>query len=114
MASPQRSVIWAGLLVALLGILPLGGLAYGSLTGDPASEVIPALADAGVVGTVEVPPPPVGSIDPAISRVLYAAGSATAGGEADFSELPPQVVRVLAYYEVPLLIPVGPDGAEAP
>lgn len=113
MASSQRSVLWAGLLVALLGILPLGGLAYGALVADAAPEPI-AVDDAGGAAVVEVPPPPVGSIDPAISRVLYAAGSATAGGEADFSELPPPVVRVLAYYEVPLLVPVVPDGGEAP
>lgn len=102
MASSDPAPTLAGLIVALIGLVPVVWLAMQAT--EPAESNPPAQV-APVV--VEVDPPVPADLDPAVSRVLYSSGNATAMGEADLSELPAEVVRVLVYYDVALAVPEG-------
>jgi hypothetical protein len=57
---------------------------------------------------LEVAPPSIAGIDPAVQRVLYASGKAEAMADVDMSQLPPEVARILAYYGATLAIPTDP------
>lgn len=100
MASAERSSIGAGLIVALIGLVPVVWLAM--QTTEAAPNLASTQADSVVV---EVAPPEPTDLDPAVARVLYSSGNALALGEADLVELPEEVVRVLVYYDVALAIP---------
>jgi hypothetical protein len=104
----------AGVLVALCGVVPLGWFAVRSIGESGPEPVAATVAVEDVEPTpVEVTPPAVGEIDDAVSRVLYASGNAEAVGERA-TELPPEVVRVLVYYDVTLAVPVAPAPEAAP
>ena len=109
-AKAQGPQVSAGLVVALLGLLPLAWL---FLREVPSADQPPPtpIEIADLPRTpVEVEPPAVEGLDPAVSRVLYSAGNAGAVGEADAPDLPEEVVRVLVYYDVTLMVPI--DGGE--
>lgn len=101
----DRSAVWAGLLVALLGLVPLAWLASRPDAAEPSPEPTPVRA---VLDPAPGPAAPsIQAVDPAVSAVLDAAGSITVLGPSDVAGVPPEIVRVLSSFEVPLLVPVG-------
>jgi hypothetical protein len=96
-----------GLLVAIIGAIPAGWLYLQTQQAGQPKEPTTTLAIAELPRTtVAVTVPDVPGLDPSVSRVLYSHGDTSAVGETDLSELSPEVVRVLAYYEVALAVPV--------
>lgn len=114
MADQKQNAAAAGVIVALLGLLPLGWFFTRPTEDEQPPPAPTTVAEEELKRVpVEVAPPSVTDIDPVISRVLYAEGNADAIGESDSSGLPPEVVRVLVYYDVTLVVPVGPSDQEA-
>jgi hypothetical protein len=114
MSGSGKSVA-AGITVALLAALPvirsMGGKADESerttTTTDRSTDTSPPTT------LVVVKPPEVAGVDEVIARVLYSSGAAEALTAGEVDELPPEVVRVLAYYGVTLTI-ATPQQVEAP
>ena len=109
MASSQPSSAATGVVVALLGVVPLGWFfVRSSMESEP--EIAPTTTTIAIEdldrAPVEVEPPAPAALAESISRVLYAEGNAEAVGDQDSSELSPEVVRVLVYYDVALAVPV--------
>jgi hypothetical protein len=59
---------------------------------------------------VEVPPPTLGGVDPAVQRVLYSTGRAEAFRADELTQLPPEVARVLVFYGATITVPIGAGG----
>lgn len=108
MAGSSSTSLIAGITVALFGLVPLGLLMLES--GEPEQPVAP-LVTTSVVETVttqvEVDPPTVEGLDPRLSRVLYANGSADGVEAGSTDELPDSIVKVLGYYGVTLTVDVS-------
>ncbi len=109
MADLRHASTVAALAVALLGAVPAGWIFLRAQSGTDteATDVTVVPLDQQPRTTLEVAPPEVPGLDPAVSAVLYASGNASASGETDLSGLSPEVVRVLSYYDVVLSVPVG-------
>jgi hypothetical protein len=96
-----------GALVLAAGIVALGSAVSGQQdqadpeTSPPVTEVI----------QMELPPPVVEGVDSAIQRVLYASGKAEAFSPNQVSDIPVSVARVLAYYDVTLMVPTVEGGS---
>jgi hypothetical protein len=73
---------------------------------EPTSASIPDNA------IVEVVPPSIEGVDPAVQRVLYASGKAEVLRADQLSDLPPEVARVLVYFGATLAIPTAPAGGQ--
>lgn len=108
MAESSTASLITGLTVAALGLLPLGALLTGSL--QPEQEEIPVVTTMvaePVTTQVEVDPPEVDGLDPRLTRVLYANGSADGVEAGSTDELPEPIVKVLGYYGVTLTVAVS-------
>lgn len=101
-ASNSASII-AGLLVAALGLVPLL-----LIVRDPGTEAAApstsTTAPEPEVTLVEIDPPQIGDLDPRLGRVLYGYGAASGVAPGASQELPDEIVRVLAYYDVTLSV----------
>ncbi|MGB7860561.1 MAG: hypothetical protein WBM90_08700 [Acidimicrobiia bacterium] len=107
MRGPHSASLAAGLIVAILGIVPAAVWAVGSQIGTPAPTTTTTI---GRVSTlVEVAPPAIEEVDARLSRVLYAYGAAEAVEPGSSKYLPDEIIRVLAYYDVTLSVEQG-DG----
>jgi hypothetical protein len=73
---------------------------------EPTSASIPDNA------IVEVVPPSIEGVDPAVQLVLHASGKAEVLRADQLSDLPPEVARVLVYYGATLAIPTAPPGGQ--
>lgn len=105
--SPQTL---SGLFVLLAGLAVVYVIAVGPGATEAPSEVTStSLAGAPVL---EVAPPNLEGVDPAIQRVLYASGKAEALRVDQISELPPEVARVLASFGVTLAVPETSAGGQ--
>lgn len=93
----------AGLLVAALGLVPLLLIGGGS-EPEAAAPSTTTTQPEPVVTEVAVDPPPIGDLDPRVSRVLYAYDAATGVAPGSADELPDEIVKVLAYYDVTLSV----------
>lgn len=108
MAQPSTASLITGLTVAAFGLLPLGVLLAGSMQPDQAEiPVVTTTVVEPVTTLVEVDPPEVEGLDPRLSRVLYANGSADGVEAGSTDELPESIVKVLGYYGVTLTVDVS-------
>ena len=108
MASSSSTSLIAGLTVALFGLVPLGMLLIESQ--EPAQPEVPVATTAvveSVTTQIEVEPPTVDGLDPRLTRVLYANGSADGVEAGSTDELPDSIVKVLGYYNVTLTVDVS-------
>lgn len=108
MADSSSTSLITGLTVALFGLLPLGVVLTGSL--QPEQQEVPAVTTTvvePVTTQVEVDPPDVEGLDPRLTRVLYANGSADGVEVGSTDELPEPIVKVLGYYGVTLTVDVS-------
>jgi hypothetical protein len=114
MSGSGKSVA-AGVIVTVLAAIPIvrsmGGKAdepdQPTTTASLSVETLPPTT------VISVTPPEVVGVDDVIAKVLYSSGAAEALTPNDVDELPPEVVRVLAYYGVTLTI-ATPQVGEAP
>lgn len=104
MATSASTSVIAGLTVALFGLVPLGLLLIES--EGPTQPEVQAVAET-VTTQIEVDPPTVEGLDPRLSRVLYANGSADGVEAGSTDELPDSIVKVLGYYGVTLTVDVS-------
>lgn len=103
----ERPAVWAGLLVAFLGLLPL----VRSSDPEPQTDVpVPIVIPDPTTPTA----PSIVAVDPSVSKILDAAGSVTVVGESDLPGVAPEIVRVLMSFDVPLLVPVETQIEAAP
>lgn len=109
MADLRHASTVAAVAVATLGAIPAGFIFLRTRGAGPAVSTGTTLVpiEAQPRTTMEVAPPDVPGLDPAISAVLYSSGNASAAGESDFSDLSPEIVRVLSYYDVVLSVPIA-------
>lgn len=108
MAASSSTSLIAGVTVALFGLVPLGMMLIES--NDPAAvEAAPTTTTVAepVTTQIEVDPPSVEGLDPRLSRVLYADGSADGIEAGSSDELPDSIVKVLGYYNVTLTVDVS-------
>lgn len=105
MTATKSSSLSAGLLVALMGVVPIAVM----LLRTDATGIDSTTTTAGRPPTtiVEVAPPEIEGVDPQVGRVLYAYGAADAVAPGTSGELPDSVVKVLGYYDVTLTVPMG-------
>lgn len=108
MATSASTSVIAGLTVALFGLVPLGLLLIESeAPTKPEVQAVPVAAAETVTTQIEVDPPTVEGLDPRLSRVLYANGSADGVEAGSTDELPDSIVKVLGYYGVTLTVDVS-------
>lgn len=103
MKAANSASLIAGLLVAALGLVPLLLIAR-SAEPEAAAPSTTTTQPEPVVTEVEVDPPQIGDLDPRVSRVLYAYNAATGVTPGSADELPGEIVKVLAYYDVTLSV----------
>lgn len=110
MAESKPTLAAAGAIVTLAGVLPIGLAWLVSTTGADQEAIVPSTLPVEALPrtTIEIEPPGIEGLDPAISRVLYGAEVASANGEQDLTEIAPEVVRVLVYYDAVLMVPLEP------
>ena len=111
MAASSSTSLIAGLTVALFGLVPLGMLLVESQGPvQPETDVATTAVAEPVTTQVEVEPPSVEGVegvDPRMTRVLYANGSAAGVEAGSTDELPDSIVKVLGYYSVTLTVDVS-------
>jgi hypothetical protein len=108
MATSSSTSLITGLTVALFGLVPLGMLLVETKEPAPAEVQVATTAVVEPVTTqIEVDPPAVEGLDPRLSRVLYANGSADGVEAGSTDELPDPIVKVLGYYGVTLTVDVS-------
>lgn len=108
MATSSSTSLIAGLTVALFGLVPLGMLLVESQGPvQPETDVATTAVAEPVTTQVEVEPPSVEGVDPRMTRVLYANGSAAGVEAGSTDELPDSIVKVLGYYSVTLTVDVS-------
>lgn len=98
----------AGLLVLVAGLIVV--YAVVALEPEPqpaAQQVVPPSSPTQVV---EVPPPSLAGVDPAVQRVLYSTGRAEAFRADELTQLPPEVARILVFYRATITVPVEAGG----
>ena len=95
----------SGVFVLLAGAVVVLTVSFGPV--DEPEALVPPISQPET-HVLEVPPPSLAGIDPAVQRVLYASGKAEAMAADDMSQLPPEVARILAYYGATLTIPTEP------
>ena len=74
---------------------------------QPEVQAAPVAVAETVTTQIEVDPPTVEGLDPRLSRVLYANGSADGVEAGSIDELPDSIVKVLGYYGVTLTVDVS-------
>lgn len=97
----------AGVTVAALGLVPLTQIVFDETpTPDQVVEQEATTTTEVVPETtiIEIEPPNLEGVDAALSRVLYAYGAASGVQPGATPELPEQIVKVLAYYQVTLSV----------
>lgn len=102
----------AGVLVAVIGITPLGILLERSGTpADPTTtSTAPIVAEAPSTTVVEEQPPDMTGVPPEVARVLAARGYTQSLAPQDaLAELPASVVRVLT--EAHAVLTIAQDGS---
>jgi len=102
----MQSVSGAFVLIAGLAVV----VAVIAGPDDVAAVAEPAPVSVPDTTALEVAPPSIEGVDPAVSRVLYAGGKAEVLGADQLSELPPAVARVLVQFGATLTIPTDPAG----
>ena len=108
MADSASTSLLTGIIVAAFGLLPLAVVLTGALEPDPVETPVVATTVAEVPTTlVEIEPPEVEGLDPRLTRVLYANGSADGVEVGSTDELPEPIVKVLGYYQVTLTVDVS-------
>jgi hypothetical protein len=108
MAESSSTSLITGLTVALFGLLPLGVVLTGSHQQEQQAVLAITTTIAEPVTTqVEIDPPDVEGLDPRLTRVLYANGSADGVEVGSTEELPEPIVKVLGYYGVTLTVDVS-------
>lgn len=105
MRGPQSASLAAGLVVAILGIVPAGVWAVSPQIESPSPTTTTTIGQVSTL--VEVAPPAIEAVDARLSRVLYAYGAAEAVEPGSSKYLPDEIVRVLAYYDVTLSVEQG-------
>jgi len=100
----------AGLLVLMAGLAVVYTIVVAPETGPPpvAQQGVPSGLP---TRAVEVPPPTLEGVDPAVQRVLYATGMAQAFTADELTQLPPEVARVLVSFGATITVPIE-DGVE--
>jgi hypothetical protein len=99
--------IAAGLFVLLAGLIVVYAGIAASGAQPVAQQVVPAPSPTQVV---EVPPPTLEGVDPAVQRVLYSTGRAEAFRADELTQLPQEVARVLASYGATITVAVEVEG----
>lgn len=107
MADSASTSLLTGIIVAAFGLLPLAVVLTGALEPDPEPPVVATTVAEVPTTQVEVEPPEVAGLDPRLSRVLYATGSADGVEVGSTDELPEPIVKVLGYYQVTLTVDVS-------
>lgn len=72
-----------------------------------AQQFVPSSTPAQLV---EVTPPTLVGVDPAVQRVLYSTGQAEAFSAYELTRLPPEVARVLVSSGTTIIVPGGAGG----
>lgn len=105
MADSSSTSLLTGIVVAAFGLLPLAVVLTGALESDQTEAPVVTTTVVDVPTTqVEVDPPEVEGLDPRLTRVLYANGSADGVEVGSTDELPESIVKVLGYYGVTLAV----------
>jgi hypothetical protein len=116
MSGSGKSVA-AGITVAVLAALPIirsmNSSKDDSVDTTQETVLVTTTTTPPHTTVVAVEPPEVAGVDDVVARVLYSSGAAEALTPGEVDELPPEVVRVLAYYGVTLTI-ATPQVGEAP
>jgi hypothetical protein len=99
--------IAAGLFVLLAGLIVVYAAVAAPGRQPVAQQVVPAPSPTQVV---EVPPPTLEGVDPAVQRVLYSTGRAEAFRADELTQLPQEVARVLASYGATITVAVEAEG----
>lgn len=108
MAASSSTSLLTGIIVAGFGLLPLAVALTGALEPDQVETPVATTAVVDVATTqVEIDPPDVEGLDPRLTRVLYANGSADGVEVGSTDELPESIVKVLGYYGVTLAVDVS-------